>query len=967
MFDPLAAIGLAGSIVQFVDFSCKLFDNARELYTSSTRVSTENKTFEEITWDLDRIHNELMAGSRTASLPVQIQIMIRQCGEVTLELHAALDQVRLRATHQKWKSFVRALQGAWSKERIEGLFAKVERLRGEIQYGLQVFLMYVERYFVQAESYRSLIWLDLEIMLNQLFNSEQHSETRKALENLSAENNRLLLDNSQRMESLMSDVRDAISDLGSDPPRQLSTTCEAHELLQALSSHDYVERMHASTALSGLSVKLSTLACEVRSMASNQMLLRSLWFDNIEDRRANVQTAHRGTFEWTSERASRIDFEDWLQNRDGLYWIMGKAGLGKSTLVKFLLKQPRTDAALRSWAHPKRIVIANFFFWKAGSPMQKSQKGLFQSLLFDVLRQCPELIQSVCAAKAEAFQPFERQVQAWTREELWQALGRLRLKASANARFCFFIDGLDEYDGPLEDIIEVLQSLRQWPDIKLCISSRPDNAFTDAFGEESSSHLALEDLTRDDIEKYVRDTLADNAGFRALQAENDFSQSLVTEIVDKARGVFLWVVLVVRSLLKGLSNRDTMQMLLKRLSMVPESLETLFARMIEQIEDVYQGYSAQAFKLALEAFKPLPWMTFSILGEEGAGALEMEKIKISKSQDLISRQERMKRQLLSRCTGLLEIVRDITYDDQFEKFLSKNHPCHSYTLNVDFLHRTAHDFLLTKDMQNQLARNLPMGFEPKMYLCQTFFAQVRALDDDALQGNTSLPHMLFRDLMSYAGRIEVESRSTPDKLLDAVRILMSQRAKVFGWTNGDSGFLESLVQNELCLYLNMVLTRKPQPPVLERNALLRSALCLNKHLHWRGRYNLQMIELLLDNGTLPNSEFEDSTIWGRFVYSIGRKDDYVDEESLLQVLQCLLSHGAKPQQRIVVERVTQSPRPLTGRAADLHKHRSIEQAISKIAQEILTEHFGEEKVRKLLSHVHARWRPFASNLIKFRF
>ena len=44
--DPLTAIGLASSIVQFVDYGTKLIGGAREIYHSTTGTTAQNETLE---------------------------------------------------------------------------------------------------------------------------------------------------------------------------------------------------------------------------------------------------------------------------------------------------------------------------------------------------------------------------------------------------------------------------------------------------------------------------------------------------------------------------------------------------------------------------------------------------------------------------------------------------------------------------------------------------------------------------------------------------------------------------------------------------------------------------------------------------------------------------------------------------------------------------------------------------------
>lgn len=65
-------------------------------------------------------------------------------------------------------------------------------------------------------------------------------------------------------------------------------------------------------------------------------------------------------------------------------------------------------------------------------------------------------------------------------------------------------------------------------------------------------------------------------------------KNLQIEIVSRAQGVFLWVFLVVRSLVQGLTNADRITDLERRLRSLPTDLETYFRHMLDTIEDVYK-------------------------------------------------------------------------------------------------------------------------------------------------------------------------------------------------------------------------------------------------------------------------------------------------------------------------------------------------------------------------------------------
>lgn len=106
-------------------------------------------------------------------------------------------------------------------------------------------------------------------------------------------------------------------------------------------------------------------------------------------------------------------------------------------------------------------------------------------------------------------------------------------------------------------MIGILKRFSTASNIKLCLSSRPWEVFKDAFDADTDQRLYLQDLARSDIQAYVHCRLEENNHFVQAKAEDGRYEDLVLEIVDKAKGVFLWVFLVVRSLLDGLTYADT--------------------------------------------------------------------------------------------------------------------------------------------------------------------------------------------------------------------------------------------------------------------------------------------------------------------------------------------------------------------------------------------------------------------------
>ena len=152
---------------------------------------------------------------------------------------------------------------------------------------------------------------------------------------------------------------------------------------------------------------------------------------------------------------------------------------------------------------------------------------------------------------------------------------------------CLFIDGLNEYEGNHGELAEFLASTPRESCVKILLSSGPIPACVEIFSD--CPKLQLQDLTYNDIRLYAVDKISDHPQFRRLVAEDETQASrLIDEIVTKASGVFLWVIIVVRRLMDGLQNCDRLEDLRNRLEGLPADLEELHNHMLEKLDPIYR-------------------------------------------------------------------------------------------------------------------------------------------------------------------------------------------------------------------------------------------------------------------------------------------------------------------------------------------------------------------------------------------
>ncbi|KAK8116354.1 hypothetical protein PG984_012856 [Apiospora sp. TS-2023a] len=202
--------------------------------------------------------------------------------------------------------------------------------------------------------------------------------------------------------------------------------------------------------------------------AKRNRLLWSLKFDRMNERRNLVSPLHPNTFTWIlldgseangsqitddgfhsvsdedsadeSESGSEDElscvldswdsFSDWLRSTGTVYWISGMPGLGKTTLMKYLLNQPELRKYLDLWRPGANLLL--------GDPAAVDQ----------VLR----------SYDGKSNKDTETD---WSGEELQSALHHIR--SSYSRPIAIFLDGLDEVlpkDGVLS-LLEVVDNLKE--------------------------------------------------------------------------------------------------------------------------------------------------------------------------------------------------------------------------------------------------------------------------------------------------------------------------------------------------------------------------------------------------------------------------------------------------------------------------------------------------------------------------
>ncbi|KAI0187863.1 hypothetical protein EV127DRAFT_139268 [Xylaria flabelliformis] len=897
--EPLSALSVAANVVQFVDFAFRLISSTGAIMKSRSGLARHAKTLDAIAKDAVELSDVLAASPALASSNITLQALLSECKTIAGDLLVALDKLRVKKA-KKWNCFVAALRTMWSKGKIDEFVDRLGRVQAQISTHMHFLLL------------------------------EHMNKESAHISALRENSQRLGIEDQGRVEKLRSVVVTRLEKLSKETSKTPENTMDSLKLDAPKPTASHPDRFGLSLDLinyfSGI---IKQLAEEQALTEANQDFLESLYFSKIKTRRRKIETAHAKTFGWIFQPS--ISFNHWLREGSGTFWVQGKAGSGKSTLMKFICSHPMTMKSLQEWAGSKRLVTAEFFFWSAGSVLQKSREGLLRSLLFEILRKCPELIPRVTKSNHEVLfrrrgpYPYIDDEELWSQEDLMVAYRSLVSHCDEeDVKFCFFIDGLDEFEEERKthsDLIETLRVLNASQNIKFCVSSRPWTVFSDAFGEDPDRLLKLEDLTRDDIRSYVHDKFKDNTQFKLLSIDNLQYAGLVEDITRQAQGVFLWVYLVVRDLLEGFSHSDTIRTMRKRLESFPAELEQFFQHMIDSVSPIYVPQMVRTLWLATSAPEPQFLMVYSLLDDASddiAAFTDGYSLKLMHDEEVRMRTQQMRRRIDGRCKGLLEVVTD---DPNVGLY---------FECKVDFLHRTVRDFLLGSPEIRQILdqqrfadlsgighcasnvwllpclsileafKRAPFNTDPRVTTAADTGIVRRLLE-------SGIARRLLEGLMIFAHEAEVNTtdRSALVRILCDAEDTYYRRKQQFAWSLENYLFLGLACQAGLFSYIrnritggwftqpsNLIKVPGHQPPV----TLLSFALDPAQTLHPR------IIQHLLAMGADPNEPVipsrDDTSSWCRFLRDVSAIAHLRKDERVRETIHLLLKHGANIDARI---------------------------------------------------------------------
>ncbi|KAE8453313.1 hypothetical protein EG329_011380 [Mollisiaceae sp. DMI_Dod_QoI] len=418
------------------------------------------------------------------------------------------------------------------------------------------------------------------------------------------------------------------------------------------------------------------------------VMISSINFEETGHRLNEIQAQYKSTFEWIFDD-EELGFLSWLGSPREVYWISGKPGSGKSTLMKLARQDTRTNVFFNKHDPEASHLIIDFFFHDRGSANQKSLEGLLYRILYQLMireRKLAKLVLPIVASQLKVASQLDvpsrlepRRI-TWTLHDLRQALDIVFTQTQVPLRILLFLDALDEFDGEPQTIADFVKDLvRPRPgsatELKICCSSRPWNVFRDAFSDLVG--CKVHEHTKEDIRRYIDGRFKSNTRMSGMMVReghsvNDTIQTLKHGLSTRAEGVFVWVRLVLDELLKACTDGSMPEELIQTLSSIPDDLDKSYQRLIDRIPLDYKFESYIMIEIVLRSEDPFGLRDLGLaflcaLSSSPADAAKRLPSDPYSEEFLIA----TRRRLQSRCGGILEVLEDTT---------------------VQFMHQTAKEF-----------------------------------------------------------------------------------------------------------------------------------------------------------------------------------------------------------------------------------------------------------------------------------
>ncbi|CAF3654398.1 unnamed protein product [Fusarium graminearum] len=381
------------------------------------------------------------------------------------------------------------------------------------------------------------------------------------------------------------------------------------------------------------------------------VFLGMLQFDGVNTRRESILPPSANTTEWLFQNRT---YNQWCissKAADRLLFIKGKPGAGKSTLMKNAARHTQAKTV-----SDNRGICASFFVDAGGLSLQHSPKGIYQSLLCQLLP-----LETIWTASPDS--PALRSLSdtirtapvhpsAISTENQLQIIlmDTIEVLSSTGTPVWIFVDAVDEL-GPMQrQQVEFWRAIvlsNKFKTLRVCLSCRHfPNISVNGWLE-----LVLDACNSLDILTYTRDRLEGHIS----QSEAHWRKWLERKITYMSSGVFLWVVLVLDDILAKYHQGTSLRILYRHIELMPTELEALYTRILGELAPSEGQLAERVFQWVFGATRPLKLNEWHHILAFMRPSRPLSLRQWRDSDDFTDSDEQLEREIKTLSKGLLEV------------------------------------------------------------------------------------------------------------------------------------------------------------------------------------------------------------------------------------------------------------------------------------------------------------------------
>lgn len=205
-----------------------------------------------------------------------------------------------------WKSLRLAVLNHWNEKKMEEKTKRLETIRNELQFNIIISIKaQVDVLAIKENSSFQALDEQTKTIVKAILTGDK--DTTDAFHEHTIILNKKLEENQKQL-------------------------AQQFENSNSLATRYHQEQMNAIRTIPSRPAEVDELVHI--SMVTNR-IRNALWFSKVNDRYDDIKTAYQDTFQWifsgkNKQGSSSCTFMEWVEGSNGVYWVSGKAGAGKS-------------------------------------------------------------------------------------------------------------------------------------------------------------------------------------------------------------------------------------------------------------------------------------------------------------------------------------------------------------------------------------------------------------------------------------------------------------------------------------------------------------------------------------------------------------------------------------------------------------------------------------------------------------